>query len=224
MTLEKIKIAIDGPSGVGKSSVSKYIAKKFNLIYLETGIMYRAVAFYFLKNNLDYKSFLCIKKNIFRFNLEIKIVDNISKIFLDQEDISDSVKNSKTSQIASIIAENSIIRENLGNMQKKIARENNFIIIDGRDIASRIMPDANFKFYLDATPKIRAKRRFEENLSDNKSLEFLEKEIRFRDMRDKNRNIDPLKISKDSTIVNTDDINFVEVCKKICDIIKSSDK
>ncbi len=210
-----MKIAIDGPSGVGKSTLAKAIANEFELMYIDTGAMYRMVAFYFAKNNLDYRNEENVKKFLHDINIELS---SDAKFFLNGEDVTDFLRTQQIAQISSTLAQFKSVRDKLTDLQKKIAMTKN-VVMDGRDIASNIMPNADFKLYLDAKAFVRAQRRMDE-LGKKNFQECYEKILQ-RDERDLNRKISPLVRVSDAIFIDTTDMDFEQVRQKVFDIIRT---
>ncbi len=210
-----MKIAIDGPSGVGKSTLAKAIANEFELMYIDTGAMYRMVAFYFAKNNLDYRNEENVKKILHDINIELS---SDAKFFLNGEDVTDFLRTQQIAQISSTLAQFKSVRDKLTDLQKKIAMTKN-VVMDGRDIASNIMPNADFKFYLDAKAFVRAQRRMDE--LGKKNFQECYEQILQRDERDLNRKISPLVRVSDAIFIDTTDMDFEQVQQKVFDIIRT---
>lgn len=206
-------VAIDGPSGVGKSSISKEISKKLNLYHLDTGAMYRTLAYKLKKDNLEFD------KNLLS-NLDFEIVNN--KFYLDKEDISDKIRENEISILASNISKIKEVREYMVNLQREIAK-NKDVVLDGRDIASVVFPNADFKFYIDASAEVRAKRRFLE-LNKSISYDLILEDIKKRDYQDMNREISPLKKVDDAIFIDTSNMSLDEVVNKVIYIIKKGVK
>lgn len=217
-----MKIAIDGPSGVGKSTLAKEIAMKFDLLYLDTGAMYRTVAYYFLKYNLDYS--LENKDELEEINIDlISGAGRDIKIFLNGEDVSQFIREKKVAEVASVLAKYKSVRDKMDLLQKKMAREKKNIIMDGRDIGSNIMPDADLKFYLDADIIVRTKRRMKDlnlDLEDKIAFDEIYKKISERDYNDLNRKFNPLKRVAEAIFIDTSNMTFAQVKQKVFDIIE----
>lgn len=210
-----MKIAIDGPSGVGKSTLAKAIANEFGLMYVDTGAMYRMVAFYFAKNNLDYRNEENVKKFLHDINIELS---SDAKFFLNGGDVTDFLRTQQIAQISSTLAQFKSVRDKLADLQKKIAMTK-YVVMDGRDIASNIMPNADFKFYLDAKAFVRAQRRMDE--LGKKNFQECYEQILQRDERDLNRKISPLVRVSDAIFIDTTDMDFEQVRQKVFDIIRT---
>lgn len=186
-------IAIDGPSGSGKSTISNELAKILKIEYLNTGSMYRAVTYFFLENNLDENS---SDKDIESLLKQIKINFVNNEIYLNGKNIEKDIRTEKITKNVSWVSANALVREKLVIMQREIANEKSFVL-DGRDIGTVVFPDAKYKFYLTASTKQRAMRRFLQNESDL-SVEEIEQAIKDRDLYDSTREISPLKKADDA--------------------------
>ena len=193
-------IAIDGPAGAGKSTVAKRIASVLNYVYIDTGAMYRAITLRILQTAIDYQNYTAVGSLLAEVTISF---DAEGRIFLDGTDVSDKLRsaevNSLVSQVASLLA----VRERLQGLQREIGK-NGGVVLDGRDIGSAVFPDAEYKFYLDASLEERARRR----LSDAKEsvfveLESLMKDIARRDAADKEREHSPLVQAKDAIYIDT---------------------
>lgn len=206
-----MRIAIDGPSGSGKSSVAKAVAKRLGLLHLDTGGMYRTLGYKVIKDGLNLENIEEILKN-----LDLKIVNK--KFFLDGEDVSEKIRSNEVSKIASKVSSIKSVREYMVNLQREIS-SNNDVILDGRDIGTVVFPNAEVKIYLTASPEVRANRRYLEDgsLSYEKILEDILK----RDYDDSHREHSPLKVADGAKIIDTDNLSFEEVVEKIIGVIKN---
>lgn len=209
------KVAIDGPAGSGKSTISKKVAKSLNFNHLDTGAMYRALTLEALRR----KIIITETENYdFLDNLEIEYHND--KIFLNKEDVSKEIRSPIVTKNVSLVSANKDVREKMKILQIKMAQEGK-IIMDGRDIGYNVLPDADVKIFLTASVSERAKRRLNE-LKDKgieTTVEEVEKEIIERDYMDSNRLIAPLRKAEDAIIIDTTNLNIEEVCKKIIGII-----
>ncbi|MDO5564656.1 MAG: (d)CMP kinase [Eubacteriales bacterium] len=212
-------IAIDGPSGAGKSSVAKVIAKELGFIYVDTGAMYRAVALFLLREKIDPSNELEIKKVINKINVDIKYDNDKQLIFLNNEDVSSLIRTPEVGQAASECSVFSSVRSKLTEMQREIASKKP-IVMDGRDITTTVLPNANLKIYLSASLDVRAKRRYKEFIKKGLllTLEETKKELEERDYRDMNREISPLTLAKDAIYIDSSDMTIDEVIDKIIDL------
>lgn len=204
-----MKIAIDGPAGSGKSTIAKKIAKTLGIEYIDTGAMYRALAFYMNENNLSLQE---LKNEMDLMNIEFKK----ERTFINGKDISDFIRTNEISSLASKVSKDKEIREKLVDLQRKLADKVS-CVMEGRDITSVVLKDAEYKFYLDANPRVRAKRRLNDlKGKDSKiTLDELIAEIEERDKRDKTRENSPLKITRDSNYIDTSDMTVEDVVNKI---------
>ncbi len=219
--MKKIVIALDGPSGSGKSTVAKFLSDKLNILYLDTGAMYRATALKALNLGIDTFDEEGVKTFINDINLEIKYIDKSQHTFLDGEDVSQKIREPHMSMAASNISSLKTVRLKMVEMQRKIASDIS-CVLDGRDIGSYVLPDADYKFFITASPEVRAKRRFDELKAKNFDVNYDEilKDIEKRDYNDIHRDFSPLVQAKDSVYIDTSDMNIEEVTNKILSFIK----
>lgn len=211
-----ISVATDGPAGAGKSSVSKAVANELGFVYIDTGAMYRACALYAYQNKLkiNEESLLPVLDMI---DIKIKHTDGVQRIFLNDKDVSDEIRSTHISMGASEIAKLPPVRLKLCELQRKLAKENN-VIMDGRDIGTYVLPNADLKIYLTASVEARAKRRFDE-MSEKIDLEAVKADIIKRDENDMNRAFAPLKKAEDAIVVDTSDMTFDEACERVKELI-----
>ena len=215
-----INIAIDGPAGAGKSSVSKAVAKKYGYIYVDTGAMYRALAYKAISNNISIKNADLIDDMLKNTKLAIVYNEFGQRMILDSEDVSDSIRTPEVSMGASDISAIPSVRKWLLDMQKDIARENN-CIMDGRDIGTTILPGADVKIFLTASVEERAMRRYNELLEKGESVTYEDviEDVKTRDYNDSHRAVSPLKKADDAIEVDTTGYNLEQSVDLICDII-----
>lgn len=216
-------IAIDGPSGAGKSTFGKLLAKKLNLLYLDTGAMYRAVGLAVWRAGID----IADKEKIIATaeNSEIELVgeSNNLQVLLNGKDVSKEIRTNDVSQTASIVSGISEVRRTLVKRQRQLGENSeNGAVLDGRDIGTVVFPNADIKFFLTAKPEARAKRRFEEDLEKGRAISYEETlaEINKRDERDVSREDSPLKIAEDAVVIDTSEMNETEVYEKMLEEIK----
>lgn len=207
-------VTVDGPSGSGKSTVCKLISNILNIEYLDTGSMYRSLAYFCLKKNINLED----EEEVMHVLNNLDITFESSKIKVNGEFLRDKIRTNDVSMVASKVSTYYSVRERLVEIQRQIA-SNKAIIIDGRDAGTNILKNADYKFYLDASPEVRAKRRFNEQ-KDDSSYETILKDIKLRDEQDKNRKYAPLKRAEDAVYINSDDMNIDEVVEKIIEIIR----
>lgn len=222
---KRINIAIDGPSGVGKSVISKMLAKKLNYKFLSSGNFYRIVAYNIIQKNIDPN----ISENIISstdFSL-IEILED-ETILYNKKDITKEIREEEVSKIASIIAKYQPLREKINHFIQEYSKKNSGIIVDGRDATYRILPNAKAKFFMWASPEIRAKRRHNQNVQMGIKSDYnkILTSIKERDHADMSRKNDPLKVSEGSIEIDTTDMsveeNFEIIYNKVLAIIKES--
>lgn len=218
---KKIAIALDGPSGSGKSTVAKELSKKLNILYLDTGAMYRATAVKAISLGIDTLDDKGVETFIHNIDLKIKYVDGAQRTFLDGVDVSEKIREPHVSMAASNISRLKSVRLKMVEMQRKIASEVS-CVLDGRDIGSFVLPDAEYKFYVTATVAVRAKRRFDELKAKGHDVDYnqLEQEIEQRDYNDKHRDFAPLVKANDAVEIDTSEMSVNEVVGKILSYIK----
>lgn len=217
-------IAIDGPAGAGKSSIAKALSKKLGFVYIDTGAMYRAVALFFLENGIKDSSDNEIDNLLDKLDINIKYTDGEQRVFLNNVDVSDKLRQEEIGKLASRFSALKSVREKLVALQRKLAKKEN-VIMDGRDIGTVVLPNADLKIYLSAGLKVRAKRRYLELIEkgfDKATLDekAIENEIIKRDEADMNREISPLKKAEDAYCLDTSDMTFDEVVSKILDMVE----
>lgn len=211
-------ITIDGPAASGKSTIAKKVANILDINYIDSGAMFRAVTLYMLDKGVDPKDKDKVVSNL--RNIELDIADN--HLILNGVNVEKSIRENRINQNVSNIAEIKEVRELLLNFQRKIARNIN-VIMDGRDIGSKVFPDANYKFFLTATPEIRADRRYKELIQrgeDSVTYEQILREVRTRDYIDSNREHSPLIKAQDALEIDTTTLSIDEVVNNIVKIIK----
>lgn len=220
-----MNIAIDGPAGAGKSTIARLAAKKLGFFYVDTGAMYRAIALYLLWNETDIDDEEELKKALERININIVYENNVQHVFLNFQDVSAEIRSEKVSIMASKTSALQPVRDKLLNLQKDIATKNN-VIMDGRDIGTNILPNAEVNIYLDASVEVRAKRRFDEmkNKGENPDLESIKLNIIARDEQDMNRKIAPLKKAEDATLIDSSYMSIDQVVDKIISLEREANK
>lgn len=216
--MNTINIAIDGPAGAGKSTIAKIVSAKLGYIYVDTGALYRTVALYLCENKIADEN---IADSLKDANVSLKFVDGKQCVYLGERDVSDLIRTPEISMEASRTSAIPAVREYLFETQKKIARENN-VIMDGRDIGTVVLPDAQVKIFLTASAEERAERRFKElsEKPDCPSYEQILKDIIERDCNDSNRKTSPLKQADDAVLVDTTELSLDESADKIIFIIR----
>lgn len=211
-----INIAIDGPAGAGKSSVSKVIASELGFIYIDTGALYRTVALNAVNAGVATDNVEGVVRSLKNADITIKYVDNTQRVFLNGNDVSDEIRTEEISIGASNVAKMPDVRAALVDLQRDMAKSKN-AIMDGRDIGTTILPDADLKIFLTASVDARAKRRYDEYIKKGETADFgeIKNEIIMRDEQDMNRKISPLKRAEDAVLVDTSDMTFDEVIECI---------
>ena len=213
-------VAIDGPAGAGKSTIAKAAAKELGFIYVDTGALYRAIAY-----NAVTKGVIDDTQKIIDMlidtNVELKYVDGVQAVYLNGDDVSAYIRTPEISMGASKVSAIPQVREFLLNLQRDIAQKNN-VIMDGRDIATVVLPNADVKIFLFASPECRAQRRYKELIEkgEDVTLEDVLADVNQRDYQDSHREIAPLKPSEDSVMADTSKLNLEESIQLIIDIIK----
>lgn len=207
-------VTVDGPSGSGKSTVCKLISDILNIEYLDTGSMYRSLAYFCLKENVNLEN----EEEVMQVLNSLDITFESSKIKVNGEFLNDKIRTNDVSMAASKVSTYYSVREKLVEIQRQIASDK-AIILDGRDAGTNILKNADYKFYLDASPEVRAKRRFDEQ-KDDSSYETILKDIKLRDEQDKNRKYAPLRQAEDAVLINSDNMSIDEVVEKIIEIIR----
>lgn len=201
----KLTIAIDGPAGAGKSTIARVLAQKLGIIYIDTGAMYRAVALAAIRQGIDTRDSKDVAKLADQINISIEITEEGQTIILEKEDVNALIRTPEVSVGSSNVARVPAVRERLVHIQRDIAR-NNSVVMDGRDIGTVVLPDAELKIFLTASVEERAKRRYNELCEKgeyNVSIKEVEDDIRYRDFNDSTRNCAPLKIADDAKVIDT---------------------
>lgn len=214
--MKKISIAIDGPAGAGKSTIAKLIAEQLNFLYVDTGAMYRAFAYFCMKNKINYKDSAKIESITKDVHISLKYDQGEQQILLNGENVTEYLRTNEVSQIASAISAYKAVRLKLVELQKEIAI-NNDVVMDGRDIGTFVLPEATLKIFLTATADVRANRRWQELKDNNMETDFelLKQEIINRDERDMNRKFAPLRKAEDSIEVDTSSMTIEQVAEQI---------
>lgn len=214
-------LAIDGPAGAGKSTIAKKVANELGYIYVDTGAMYRAVALFYLNKKVDVTNEDEVNKYINDVNVEFKIIDGVIRLFLNDSDVTDVIRTPEVSDAASKVSVHKLVRERMVAMQQDIAKKNN-IVMDGRDIGTVVLPNADVKIYLTASVEERANRRYKENIEKGIEcdLEQIKKDIEERDYRDMHRDISPLKEAEDAIHMDSTGMKIDEEVAYILEFCK----
>lgn len=221
--MKNVNIAIDGPAGAGKSSVSKAVAEKLGFVYVDTGAMYRACAVFAIENGIEIKD-EAVTPLLDKINIDIEYNENGQQIFLNGSDVTERIRMADATAGSSAIAVIPSVRIKLVELQRSIAK-NKSVIMDGRDIGTYVLPNADLKIYLTASAVERARRRFNELSEKGTECDFdkLLEDIVKRDENDSNREFAPLRRAEDAVLIDSSDMNFEEVCARIYDMIKKLD-
>jgi len=219
---EIMNIALDGPAGSGKSTIAKILAKDYNILYLDTGAMYRACGLKALRLGVDYKNGEAIAKMLPLLDVKVEYKGGKQHTILDGEDVSSAIRENAVSMAASGISAHACVREKMVEMQREIAKGMS-CVLDGRDIGSVVLPQAKYKFFVTADSKVRAKRRFDELSSRGEMVDFeqLHEEIIMRDKQDSERASSPLICAEDAVVIDTSNKTIEEVVAEIKSCIQS---
>lgn len=216
-----IVIAVDGPAGAGKSTIARDLAVRLNLKYLDTGAMYRAITLFVLENGIDPKDKLSIKFFLDQIDIDMKTdKDGFNRTYLNGDDVTEKIRRPNVSKAVSYVADNYDVREFLVSKQREIGKTG--AVVDGRDIGTRVFPDADIKFYLTASIEERTQRRWVELIEQGyiTTKEEVKKDLLSRDQLDKNRALNPLKQADDAYLVDTTNLNREDVLNKLIKYIK----
>lgn len=218
MERKAFNIAIDGPAGAGKSTIAKMVAKKLGFIYVDTGAMYRAIALYFLRKEIEASDEAAVSEAVKGAGITIRYQDGAQQVLLNGEDVSGQIRTEEVGNMASASSVYPAVRAHLLELQRGLAAENN-VIMDGRDIGTCILPAAETKIFLTASPHVRAVRRYKELTEKGVvcNLQEIEQDIRERDERDMNREIAPLKAAEDAVLLDSSDMTIEQVVQAIID-------
>ena len=224
--MKYVSVAVDGPAGSGKSTITKMVAKSLGFNYVDTGAMYRALTFNFLSNGLDELEEEKIKELLSKTDFKVEYVDGVQYVYVNDVEVSDKIRTAEVSKFTSLFAKSPAVRDFLIDTQRNLANTNN-IIMDGRDIASVVLPNADVKIFLTASVEERARRRvldFERQGIENVDFEKVKEDIKARDWQDENRDIAPLVKVDSATLLDTTSLTIDEVVKKMAELVKSVEK
>ena len=215
-----VNIAIDGPAGAGKSTIAKRVAKALSFVYVDTGAMYRAMAIFFLRKGIPASDAEAISATCREAEITIDYEDGMQHVYLNGEDVTPLLRTQEVGEMASASSTNGDVRNKLVELQQALGSKKS-VVMDGRDIGTVVLPDAQVKIYLTADVEVRAKRRFLElkEKGEDADLTQIEKEIRERDDRDMNRAIAPLKPAEDAVTVDSSYLTIEEVAERILAIV-----
>lgn len=218
-----ISVAMDGPVGAGKSTIARACAKKLGFIYVDTGALYRACGLYCTRNNISMalENSDEVERALEKIKLEISLIDGTQHVFLNGEDVSEEIRLPQISMAASAVSAIPQVREFLVDVQRKMA-ENYNVIMDGRDIGTVILPDAQVKIFITAKPEIRAKRRYDELIAKGNAVSFDDvlSDLNKRDYNDSHRAVAPLKQADDAVLLDTSELDFEGSVEAVIEIIE----
>lgn len=222
MEKHAFNIAIDGPAGAGKSTIAKMVAKKLNFIYVDTGAMYRAIALYLLRVGVDTADEAAVNEAVKQADITIRYQDGAQQVILNGEDVSGMIRTEEVGNTASATSVYPAVRAHLLELQRSLAASQN-VIMDGRDIGTCILPEAEAKIYLTAGSRVRALRRYKELAEKGCvcDLEEIEQDIIERDHRDMTREIAPLKQAEDAVLLDSSEMTIDQVVQAIIDTAKA---
>ncbi len=216
-----MNVAIDGPAGAGKSTIARAAAKKLGFIYVDTGALYRAVGVYSLRNGLDTENPETVEGTLPHIQVELQFQDGVQHVLLNGEDVSEEIRTPQASMAASAVSAVPAVRQFLFDLQREIAAKND-CIMDGRDIGTVVLPQAEVKIFLTASPETRAMRRFKELQEKGApdTYEVVLADLKQRDYNDSHRAVAPLKPAEDSVLVDTSALTLPQSVEKVIEVIK----
>ena len=219
--MKHITVAIDGPGGAGKSTAAKAVAKKLDILYVDTGALYRTIGLYVRSKNVDPKDAESVSALLGEINIEVKYENGAQHVYLNGTDHGDAIRTPEMSMYASLVSAIPAVRAFLLETQKEIARRNS-VVMDGRDIGTVILPNADVKIFLTASAECRAKRRYDELIARGQSVNFEDvlAEMNQRDVQDSSRAIAPTKAADDAVLFDNSGYTFEQSVDKIIEIIK----
>lgn len=221
--MTNFQVAIDGPASAGKSTIAKILATKLNYVYVDTGAMYRTITLAAKKNGIAYNDEEKIKNLLSQTEIRFEPSTPVQRVFLNDTDVTEEIRSAEVTNNVSVVASFADVRSNLVNRQREIAN-NNSVIMDGRDIGTTVLPEADVKIFLVASVDERAQRRYKENVAKGMTtdLETLKREIEARDYKDSHRQISPLTQAKEAILVDTTGQSIDDVVAKIANIIENT--
>ena len=214
-------VAVDGPAGSGKGTITKIVADKMNLISIDTGAMYRCVALEMINRNVKIEELQEIKKILEEIKIELKRENDIPKVYLNGNDVSNKIRTKEVNGLVSQVSHIPVVRQAMVDLQREMGKTQD-VIMEGRDIGTNVFPNADVKIYLDASAEERANRRLLQNkeLGIDTPYEEILENIKFRDHNDKTSDVAPLKQAEDAILINSTNMTIDEVVQTIIDIIK----
>lgn len=216
-----LTIAIDGPSASGKTSTATELSKKLNILHLNTGALYRAIAYYLYENKIDAENEAQVEKVLHKIDISVKFENGSQKTFVNGADVSEKLYTSEMGHMSSVSSAYPKVREKMLHLQREIAQQHS-VVMEGRDITSVVLPDAKNKFFLTASVEVRAKRRLQnlQDIGETITYEQVLQDLKERDVRDSTRANNPLKLVDDAVLIETDGMNLDQVVNKIISMLK----
>ena len=219
-------VAVDGPAGSGKGTITTRVGEKLNLVTFDTGAMYRAISYYMIQNKIGLDDLEKIKAMLDSINMELEFENRVQVLYLNSQKLVGELRTKEVNEIVSQVSHIPEVREAMVKLQRKLAEGKN-VILDGRDIGTNVFPDADVKIYLDASPEERARRRLKQNIENgvsDVSYEEILENIKFRDENDKNSKIAPLKKADDAIVIDSTSMPIESVVEKVIEIIDEKAK
>jgi len=222
---EHLNIAIDGPAGAGKSTLAKGVAKELHIRYLDTGAMYRAMALFAEQNGVDVRDEAAIRPILDRADIRVVYDERGQRVLLGGEDVTDRLRTPNLSMGASTVSMHPSVRQKLAELQRAVGREYD-VVMDGRDITTNVLPHTKHKFYVTASPEVRAERRLKELRARGDTAETYEnvlKQIRARDHQDSTRPYMPLRKTEDAMLIDTSELTIEQALERVLDAIRAKE-
>ena len=218
--MKHFNIAIDGPAGAGKSTIAKEVARRVGFVYVDTGAMYRTMALHFIRSGIDPKDEQAVAASCRDVDVSLRYENGVQQVLLGGENVTGLIRTEEVGNMASATSVYKPVREKLVELQQALARREN-VVMDGRDIGTVVLPNAQVKIYLTASSMVRARRRYDELTAKGETcdLEKIRQDIEDRDYRDMHRETSPLKQAEDAVLVDTSDMTIEQVIDRIVELI-----